>query len=142
MSAIEDCTGFLGTWTLLPASCVHEQGDPPREGQYRIMRQGKNLRFDTSWTDATGERHEISFEARPNGVAMPFDGGGLADALSVTLVSERQLDSTAWLNGKPVMHARRTLSDSGRQMTISQTVNLPDGTSPTNWSTYERVSGP
>ena len=123
----------------MPGSCVYEQGDPPIDGAYLIATKGKSLLFTARWTDSAGSRQEVSFEGRPNGVAMPFNGGDFADALSVELVTDRQLDTTAWRNGKALMYAKRTLSDSGKQMTISQTVHLPDGTSPTNWSTYERV---
>ena len=139
MSTTEGCQGFLGNWKLMPGSCVYEQGKPPLDGSYQIAAKGKTLQFSARWTDSDGLSHEMAFFGRPNGVAMPFNGGDLADALSVELVSDRQLDTTAWLNGNPVMIAKRTLSDSGRQMTISQTVNLPDGSTPTNWSTYERA---
>jgi len=132
-------SGFLGFWRLMPGTCVYEQGDPPTDGSYDIELAHKTLRFTASWTDADGGSQHVTFSGPANGVAMPFAGGSLADALSIELVSERQLDSTAWKDGTALMFAKRTLSDSGRQMTISQTVRLPDGSSPTNWSTYERV---
>lgn len=139
MSVIERCSGFLGRWVLMPGTCVYEQGEPPQDGTYLIAAKGKTLKFSAVWTDTAGEQQDVTFEGRPNGIAMPFDGGDLVDAISVELVSEQQLDTTAWRGGKAQMFAKRTLSDSGRQMTISQTVYLPGGTSPTNWSTYQRV---
>lgn len=91
-----------------------------------------------NWVDADGEAHEMSFRGKPDGIPVPFDGGPLADALCITANSERELTSSAYLDGVELMIAKRELSRDGMTMDIVQTVNLPDGTSPSNRSTYHR----
>ena len=70
---------------------------------------------------------------------MPFKGGDLADSLSSTIVSERELNTIAYKNGIKVMEVRRNLSNSYNQMTISQTVFVSEKDKPTNWSSYSKV---
>lgn len=130
--------GFLGCWELIPESCIYEQSDPPQSGAYRITKTDEGLRFDMSWVDISGESHEVSFCGVPDGSARPFNGADLADALSVTAVSERDLRSSAFYKGKERMVAQRQLDDSGQAMRVVQLVRLPDGTSPVNVSVYRR----
>ena len=66
-------------------------------------------------------------------------GGDLADSLSSTIVSERELNTIAYKNGIKVMEVRRNLSNSYNQMTISQTVFVSEKDKPTNWSSYSKV---
>lgn len=133
--------GFLGRWELIEGSCVYEQGEPPLHASYVIREQDGELAFEMRWLDATGERHETSFSARPDGARVPLPDGQLADALATVIVSDGELTTTAYRDGNPLMVARRTLSDSRKQMSVSQSVRLPDGSMPTNWSTYRRVTG-
>ena len=51
-----------------------------------------------------------------------------------------RLNTKAYLNDKKVMEVKRTLSDSLKQMTISQTVFLPDSNKMTNWSSYSKIN--
>ncbi len=129
---------FLGSWALDVDSCDFEQGDPPQTASYRISEDGDELVFEVDWIDVSGEAHHVSFRARPDGSLQPFKGGVLADSLSVTAVSESALHSSAYLNGVELMIAQRTLSNIGGAMHLVQTVKLPDGTTPTNRSTYHR----
>jgi hypothetical protein len=129
---------FLGRWVLDAASCIYEQGEPPKAGSYHIEKKGEELVFHMNWIGADGEAHDMSFCGKPDGVPVPFDGGPLADALCITAKSERELNSTACRDGIELMVATRTLSDDGVAMEIVQTVNLPDGTSSSNRSTYHR----
>ena len=129
---------FLGTWTLDVTSCDYEQGDPPTSASYRISENGDELQFDMEWVDTNGEAHHVSFRAKPDGEMRPLNGGPLADALSVTAISENELNSSAYLGGVELMVAQRRLSDIGGAMHLVQSVRLPDGTTPTNRSTYHR----
>lgn len=129
---------FLGAWVLDTASCRYEQGEPPQSGRYRIEVDDNELVFTMSWIDAASEAHEMSFRGRPDGSRVPFNGGALADALAITLVSDSELNSSAFNNGVELMTARRTLSENGQTMHIVQTVKLPDGTAPSNHATYYR----
>jgi len=129
---------FLGTWVLIPESCDYEQNEPPRSGTYRIESTAEGLRFEMAWTDSAGEQHSVSFSGVPDGKPMPFAGGELADALSITAVSKRELNSSAFLRGKELMVAQRQLDDTGQAMRVIQLVRLPDGTSARNVSVYRR----
>ena len=132
--------GFLGLWVLDPDSCQYEQGDPPRSGSYRIEETPDGrLAFHMEWVDAEGEAHKASFTGKPDGRPEPFAGGELADAMSVTPVSARELNSAAYMKGRELMIASRQLDDTGGAMRLIQAVLLPDGTKPTNISIYVRA---
>ena len=66
--------GFLGTWTLIPESCVYEQSEPPQEGTYLIREEERGLTFVIDWIDAEGEHHQISFSGNPSGERVPIPG--------------------------------------------------------------------
>lgn len=134
--------GFLGWWELIPESCDYQQGDPPRAGTYRISEVDAGLRFDMAWTDAAGKQQEACFSGQPDGKPTPYNGGPLADALSVTAVSARELNSSAFLEGRELMVAQRQLDDTGGAMRVVQVVRLPGGESPRNVSVYRRVVEP
>lgn len=129
---------FIGRWELDPASCQYEQGDAPSSGTYTISETGDTLIFDMTWTDAKGETHTASFSGKPDGVAVPFDGGDLVDSFTITAESRSELNSSAGMKGTTLMHATRTLIDDDT-MRIVQTVYLPDGTAPANKSLYYRT---
>ena len=133
------CGRFLGPWILDVTSCRYQQGEPPQSGRYHIAADDDELVFTISWIDGTGQSHEVSFRGRPDGSRVPFNGGPLADALAITLVSDNQLNSSAFCGGVELMTAQRTLSDNGQNMHIVQTVKLPDGSAPTNRATYYRA---
>jgi len=130
---------FLGKWVLIKGSCIYEQGLPPVDAQYQITYKTKDLLFEMVWLDNTGELHEFVFKSRPDGLAIPFMGGDLADSLSTVIVSERELNTIAYKNEIKVMEVRRNLSNSLNQMTISQTVFVSEKDNPTNWSSYSKV---
>lgn len=130
--------GFIGTWLLDPASGQYEQGEPPRSGSYRIEEAGGRLAFHMEWIDAAGEAHAASFTGTPDGKPEPFAGGDLADALSVTPVSWRELNSAAYWKGRERMIASRQLDDDGGAMRVIQAVRLPGGERPTNIAIYLR----
>lgn len=130
---------FLGTWQLIPESCIYEQGDSPKEGTYRIEEGDGGLVFHMMWTDSAGEEHSFSFTGIADGEQRPFSGGELADALSVTAVSETELNSAAYKAGKELMLATRTLVGDGFYLDVRQMVRLPDLTEPTNFARYKRI---
>ena len=130
---------FLGTWALDPASCCYEQGPPPRSAIYHIAQEHDDIVFTMSWVDADGEEHKMSFRGPPDGRHVPFEGGQMADAMSIDAFSERELNTSAYLNRLELMVAERILSEDGATMEIRQRVMLADGTRPTNTSTYVRA---
>jgi len=129
---------FLGTWTLDTATCAYEQGEPPWEDRHRIEAQGDELVIIMDWTDAEGETHHASFRGKPDGSMIPFNGGPLADALQITAPSETELHLSAFRGGIELMTATRTLANDGEMLELTQTVHLPDGTSPANVGIYVR----
>lgn len=136
--AIAPYASFLGTWSLIPESCRYEQGEAPRAGRYIISQQGDDLVFRAEWTDAEGRTHEVEFRGPPDGSKIPFAGGPMADSLAIHAVSERELNSYAYLRGSELMVAQRQLDDTGSAMRITQVVRLPDGTAPANVAVYRR----
>lgn len=133
-------SAFLGTWILEPASCHYEQGAPPRAGRYVIAkRDDGELEFTVSWTDAAGKSDSVSFSAPPDGRRIPMGDGELIDALSVSAVSSRELNSSGWIGDREVMVAQRQLDDRGEAMRVTQLVRLPDGSRPANVAIYRRA---
>ena len=130
---------FLGKWALIKGSCVYEQGLPPLDGQYKVTQSNKDLIFQMVWLDNSGDKHEFTFQSRPDGLIIPFNGGDLADSLSTSKLSESELNTIAYKNGNKVMEVRRNLSNSLNQMTVSQTVFLSERDKPTNWSSYSKM---
>lgn len=131
-------SSFLGTWILLPDTCEYEQGDPPREGTYRIAEGDGCLEFTIDWVDAAGASHHAEFAGPPDGSRVPFDGGELADALSITAVSPRELRSSAFWKGDELMVAQRQLDETKMAMRVTQLVRFADGTSLANVSIYRK----
>jgi len=132
--------GFLGLWILDPESCRYEQGEPPRSGSYRIEETDDGrLAFHMEWVDAAGEAHRASFTGTPDGKPEPFAGGDLADAMSVTPASPRELNSAAYMKGRELMIASRQLDETGQAMRLIQAVLLPSGEKPVNISIYVRA---
>jgi len=131
---------FLATWILIPESCRYEQGEAPRSGSYRIEeRDDGQLVFALEWTDAEGKTHEVTFAGAPDGQRQPFEGGNLADALSVSAISPRELRSSAFYRGKECMVAQRQLDATGQAMRVVQVVRFDNGTSLSNVAVYRRA---
>lgn len=130
--------GFLGTWTLDPGSCDYEQGEAPVEGTLRIEESQGTLEFLMDWTDAEGEHHQARMSGAPDGQIVPFAGGKLADAISVQAVSARELNTSAYWQGKELMLAQRQLDDTGQAMRITQVVRFPNGSTLANVGIYRK----
>ncbi len=139
MSAGPTYRHFIGEWILVAETCIYEQGNAPVSGTYRIEESDGKLVFHMGWQDEGGETHNYSFSAIPDGMPHKFNGGDLADSLSVTAISENELNSSAFYKEKELMIATRTLVDGGAYMDVRQSVRLPDGTEPSNFSRYKRV---
>lgn len=131
-------SGFLGAWELEPEHSVFEQSAPPQSGAYKIEECSLGLSFTMQWIDSSGQDFTVRFEGAPDGQPRPFAGGDLADALAVVPVSNRELKTSAYLKGHELMVATHRLSGTGLHMRLTQTVHLPDGTSPSNHVRYRR----
>jgi len=132
--------GFLGTWTLDPASCVYEQSDPPKAATYRISLDSDVLSFTSHWEDAAGKTHQMTFSGVADGIAHPFAGGDLVDAMEIRAVSERELTTLAYWQGREIMLAQRQLDDTGRAMRMTQIVRYMDGNEEANVGVYQKNS--
>ena len=129
---------FLGDWVLETRLCDFEQGEVPFSATYHIHDEGGDLIFDMRWTDQQNETHEMSLRGEPNGELVPFNGGDLVDALSITVVSSHELNTAAAMNGVVLMSVIRRLSPDGQQMAVLQEVKLSTGEISTNKSIYIR----
>ena len=132
---------FLGTWILDPQTCEYEQGDPPTAGAYVIAiheTQTDRVSFEISWTDDSGESHQVEFSGPANGVPFEFSGGDLADQMVITAPSNRELNSSALYNGTERMTAQRQLDETRMAMRVTQVVRFPDGNRVANVGIYRR----
>ncbi|MEO1282717.1 MAG: hypothetical protein AAFV69_13385, partial [Pseudomonadota bacterium] len=101
---------FLGTWVLDPATCQYEQGPPPVSATYHFASEKGEAVITMSWSDADAETHSMTFNGPTDGTLVPFNGGQLADALSIEAPTELELHSSAYLHQLELMTAKRTLS--------------------------------
>jgi hypothetical protein len=129
---------FIGTWILDPSACNYALGAPPREGRYTISREGAALKVLMSWMDDRGQQLADAFSAVPDGSLVAFSGPGV-EHISMELVSDRILDSSAYREGKRLMLARRVLSEDGRTMTVVMSGPRGDGSQWENRAVYRLV---
>lgn len=124
---------FLGTWRLLPDASRYESGPPPREGRYRLEPAGDTaLRFQVDYVDAAGEAKQLTF-------TVAFSAPD-AEGVGMCLVDARTLDTHVRQGGQVLAHARRTLSEDGQRMTVTQSGPAPGGGTFANVSVYARDS--
>ena len=129
---------FLGRWVLYPESCKYEQGNPPKSSLYHIIQIDDQIVFRIEWIDDKGENSNIEFGGIPNGIPEPFNGGELADEISIEAKSKKELNSIAFKQGKKRMIAQRQLDETGQAMRVTQVVYHDDGTQSANTGVYQR----
>jgi hypothetical protein len=129
---------FLGTWILIPESCQYDQGAAPVWSRYVIGLNVGELVFTIDWMDEKNESHQVMFKGKPDGQEMAFDGGAIADAISVEAVSSRELTTSAFKNGHKVMVAQRQLDETGQAMRVIQVVYDDSGDKVTNIGVYQK----
>lgn len=129
---------FLGIWHLIPDQSRYEFGQPPASGTYILTANETSYTFTIQWTTADGQAMNATFDGIPDGQQYPYENPAIADAISLTRVNDRQLDSATFKNGQQIAHATRVLSANEQTMTITQTGQMPDGTPFSNISFYQR----
>ncbi len=129
---------FIGTWKLDPSQNRYEAGSPPQNGLYIIEPLGEGYRITMKWTTPEGQSVESAYESIPDGQEYPYDKPAIADAISMTRVDARTLDSQSKKGGQVIAYARRVLSEDGQTMSITQSGTKPDGTRFSNKSVYHR----
>lgn len=130
--------GFVGTWLLIPETCVYQQGPAPRAGRTTIEARDGALVVTMEWTAADGTLHRAELIGKPDGVAVPFAGGGAIDALAITAVSPRELRAVGTWRGERRMVSQRQLDTTGQAMRVTQVVWFPDGTQLADVAVYRR----
>ena len=130
---------FLGTWQLIPNQSRYDFGQPPASGTYRIAANKTGYSFTIQWTTADSQPMNVAYDSVPDGQQHPYENPAIADAVSMTRVSERQLDSASFKDGQQIAHAARVLSADGQTMTITQSGTTPDGVFFSNVSRYRRL---
>lgn len=129
---------FLGTWELIPDQSDYQLGQPPASGTYRITANETGYTFNIQWTTADGQEMAAAYDAIPDGQQHPYENPAIADAVSLTRVSEKQLDSASFKDGQQIAHAARILANDNQTMTVIQSGQTPDGGSFSNTAVYHR----
>lgn len=127
---------FLGTWELEPAQAQYEAGQPPKSGTYAIAFDGERLHFTVDWVTADDKPMHTAFSAIADGQEHPFENPAQADSTCYTLTDAHMLENTASKGGQVIATARRTLSEDGQTMTVTQSGKLPDGKPFSNVAVY------
>lgn len=132
--------GFLGIWTLNPARSKYELGQPPQAGTYILEPDGDGLKVSMKWVDANNNEHSQVYRGIPDGKHYPYTENPAVDAMTMTLIDAKTLDTSALKEGQIVSYARRVLSDDGATMTITMSGKTPQGTEYTNLAIYEKLN--
>ena len=134
---------FIGRWELIPEMSLYAVGEPPAAGLYVIEEPVPGtMQFRVTW------RMHGDQEDRSTGFAGPSDGSrtglpvtvaGAPDALTITRVDERTLDSAALRGEERVAYARRVVSTDGALMAVVQEAVTPSGDRLRNFQVYRRA---
>lgn len=116
---------FLGKWELMPERSTYQQGTPPARGSYTIAQDGEKMTFTMEWTDSEGQDHNMAFAEVCDGEFHPMDSP-VADEMSLTLVSDTELNSDARKDGVHILAANRKLI-APNELEITQSGLLPSG---------------
>lgn len=129
---------FLGTWELDPTHLDYELGQPPKQGTYTIKASAERYLISMSWITPDNQDMQMHYEAIPDGKVYPYTNTPGVDAMSMTRVDDRTLDSAAFKDGVQINYARRKLSEDGLTMTILQSGATPDGGEYRNTAVYKK----
>lgn len=132
-------SGFLGRWRLDTEQSQYEQGAAPLSGELHIVEEDDGIAFHMTQTDADGETATLTFRGKPDGGRQPFNGGLLADEISVIAKSSDQLDTIAYRKGEALMTAERRLVSDGQRLNVTQTVKISDHEQPQNRQVFVRL---
>ena len=137
---------YLGTWVLVPELSLYEAGRPPASGCYTIAETAPGvLALHVRWQlEPGGPTHETGFGGRADGSssALPASTGGSGDgpdALTLTRVDARTLDSAALAQGRVLASARRVASRDGALLAVVQEQVDAAGRRTRNFQVYRRV---
>lgn len=111
----------------------------PKDETRRYTVHGDRLTMRSSGAGVPGERTHWSYSARTNGKWYPIVGNKNADHIALTLVSDRQINSTTRLKGKDVGAATATLSADGKQITATRHIRSRTGTTTDSTLIYDRT---
>lgn len=139
--ANEQPAAYLGTWVLVPELSLYAVGVPPTAGTYIIERNATGeLMLSVRWQmpgDPT--EHAIQFGGPSDATPVPLEGGSSGpDAMTLTHVDARTLDSAALRAGVQVAYARRVVSADGQLLAVVQELGSPDGARFRNFQVYRR----
>lgn len=133
---------LLGTWELIPELSLYEAGTPPASGLYEISEGDGSIRFRARWTMAPGEaERETSFGGPADGtiVALPSAASAGPDALQITRVASRTLDSAALRGGAVIACARRVASRDGVLLAVVPETRGAAGQRRRDFQVYRRA---
>ncbi|MCC6612640.1 MAG: hypothetical protein IT320_04120 [Anaerolineae bacterium] len=137
-SKVEQAGAFFGLWTLNREASRYAQGEPPHDASYKLEPDGDAIKVTMDWLGPDGlPKHQV-YTGVPDGVVYPYDGGDVVDAISMTLLDARTLDTDSRKDGRIIAYARRVLSEDGETMTITMRSFLPDGRELDNIAVYEK----
>jgi len=106
---MEELSGFLGVWHLIPEKCNYELGEPPLQGSYEIQREGDKLIFIMNWTDHQNKNNHVEFTETCDGLFHELEDKTFADEICLLLRDDGVLASQAKKDGKLTLSATREL---------------------------------
>ncbi|GGG14968.1 hypothetical protein [Paenibacillus abyssi] len=130
---------FVGEWQFIPGQSKYEMGILPKQARYRIEPAGDGLSFTAEWVTPADKAYQVTYQSIPDGKPYPYDNPSLADTISTNLIDPHTLDTAVIKDHIIVSYARRTLSNDGRLMTVTQSGFTADGRSFDNLSVYKKA---
>ena len=118
---------FLGKWKLLPGKSEYAKGNPPQKALYSF-KKGPNKSLDVfiKWTDNEGNEFEVQYNIIPDGQRKKYDHPEIAEEVMSEFVSDHQLNSFAYKDGKTIGFTARRIDEEGI-MKVVQRFYTSDG---------------
>ena len=136
-------TSYLGTWELIPELSLYAIGQLPASGTYVIAEETSGtLAIRLTWRmpgDTTERATQFGGPSDGSRVSLPTMAPGAPDAMTLSHVDDRTLDSAALRGAEIVAYARRSVSADGQLMSVVQEMIGADGHRVRNFQVYRRV---
>lgn len=118
---MKDADPFTGTWVFLPEKSKSTGPKPQRWIQY-IEATAEDVRVREEVIVATGQRANVSLEAKFDGNDYPVIGSSLCETVAYTRPSPHKIVGIGKKNGSVTLRETIVASDDGLTLTLTYAV--------------------
>ncbi len=126
-----------GTWHLNAAKSVFASPAKEKSETRTYDVSGAKVTMKSSSNGPSGKALNFNYTAGYDGKWYPMIGNPNANRISLTAVSDQEMDATSQLNGKPSVASTATVSPDGKHLVIKRKMLRMKG-APTDVLEFER----